>query len=303
MRKMVALVCWFTGSFMAARAADPVVMPQQAEFFEKQIRPLLVDNCVSCHGPEKQKAELRLDSRKAFLKGSENGPVVKPGDPENSPLVQAIRYDGDIKMPPKGKLKPQAIEALTAWVKMGTPWPESASTGGGNAIAEAAKRHWAFQPIKDRLPPAIKNRDWPRTSIDHFILAKLESNGLRPSAQADRRTLIRRATFDLIGLPPTPEEIAAFEADRSPDAFARVIDRLLGSPHYGERWGRYWLDIARYADTKGYVFFEEAAYPWAYTYRDYVIRSFNENLPYDQFILQQVAADQLLRDKKRVAGS
>jgi hypothetical protein len=163
----------------------------------------------------------------------------------------------------------------------------------------AADPHWAFQPVSDPKLPVVRQHGWPRTSVDHFILAKLEAKGLTPSAAADRRTLLRRVTFDLIGLPPTPEEIAAFEADRSPDAFARVVDRLLASPHYGERWGRHWLDVARYADTKGYVFFEEQAYPWAWTYRDYVLRAFNEDLPYDQFIVQQLAADQLPLDKDR----
>lgn len=157
----------------------------------------------------------------------------------------------------------------------------------------AEEKHWAFRPVADSPTPDVKRRDWPRTSIDRFILARLEERGLTPSAPVERRTLLRRATFDLIGLPPTPEEIAAFEADSSPDAFARVVDRLLASPHYGERWGRYWLDVARYADTKGYVFFRESKYPWAWTYRDYVVSAFNDDLPYNRFILEQLAADQL----------
>jgi mono/diheme cytochrome c family protein len=279
-----------------AGAAEPKVRPvtsQEEKFFETQIRPLLVDNCLGCHGPKKQKSGLRLDSLAALLQGSDNGPVIIRGDPDNSPLVQAIRYDGTTRMPPKGKLKPQAIEALATWVKMGTPWPQAKLSSTGDTAAEAWKRHWAFQPVKDPVLPPTKDRHWPVTSVDRFILAKLEAKGLTPSLAADRRTLIRRATFDLLGLPPTPEEIAAFELDPSPDAFARVVDRLLASPHYGERWGRHWLDVARYADTKGYVFFQEAEFPWAYTYRDYVIRALNDDLPYDQFILQQLAADQL----------
>ena len=169
-----------------------------------------------------------------------------------------------------------------------------------SSSSASEERHWAFQPVKAPPLPAVRESAWPRTSIDRFILAKLEERGLKPSAPADRRTLLRRVTFDLIGLPPTPEEIAAFEADRSPDALAKVVDRLLASPHYGERWGRHWLDVARYADTKGYVFFEEQAFPWACTYRDYVIRAFNEDLPYDQFIVQQLAADRLpLGDDRR----
>ncbi|HEX5270698.1 MAG TPA: DUF1549 domain-containing protein, partial [Gemmataceae bacterium] len=164
----------------------------------------------------------------------------------------------------------------------------------GAPAADDAKPHWAFRPVRRPAVPAVKNAAWPRTSIDRFVLARLEEKGLTPSPEADRRTLIRRATFDLTGLPPTPEEVAAFEADPAPDAYERLIDRLLASPHYGERWGRYWLDVGRYADTKGYVFFEEANFPWAWTYRDYVIRAFNDDLPYDRFVLEQLAADKLV---------
>jgi hypothetical protein len=279
-----------------AGAADPKarpVTPQEAEFFESRIRPVLTENCFGCHGQAKQKAGLRLDSLQALLQGGDNGPVVLPGDPENSRLILAIRYSGELKMPPKGKLPPPAVEALTTWVRMGAPWPQTKNTLAGTASTEAWKRHWAFQPVRRPDIPETNDQTWPQSALDRFILARLEKSGLKPSAPVDRRTLLRRATFDLLGLPPTPAEIAAFEADRTPDAFARVVERLLASPHYGERWGRYWLDVARYADTKGYVFFEENNYPWAYTYRDYVIRSFNEDLPYDQFVLQQLAADRL----------
>ena len=160
-------------------------------------------------------------------------------------------------------------------------------------IAAEAKRHWAFQPVVDPFYPEVKTTTWPRTSVDRFILARLEGKGLSPSPQADKRTLIRRATFDLTGLPPTPEEVEAFEADAAPDAFERLIDRLLASPRYGERWGRYWLDVARYADTKGYILFQDANFHWAYTYRDYVIGAFNHDLPYDRFVIEQIAADRL----------
>jgi hypothetical protein len=279
---------------VSAWAGEPkgrTVTRQEAEFFEGRVRPVLVETCFACHGPQKQKSGLRLDSLSSLLKGGENGPVVRLGDPEQSSLIQAIRYDGELKMPPKGKLEPRAIDALTSWVKMGVPWPQVSPTGGSTLYREAWKRHWAFQPIQSPVLPLVRDHHWPLSPIDRFILAKLEQKRLTPSPVADRRTLIRRATFDLLGLPPTPEEIAAFEADRSRDAFAKVVDRLLASPHYGERWGRYWLDVARYADTKGYVFFQEAEFPWSYTYRDYVIRAFNEDLPYDQFVLQQLAAD------------
>jgi hypothetical protein len=282
-----------------AAAAEPVVSPQQAEFFETRVRPVLVENCLPCHGPRKQKAGLRLDSRAAFLRGSDNGPVVVAGNPDQSPLIQAVRYQGTTRMPPRGKLPPSTINDLTAWVRMGAPWPESPSRPSGDSAAGAWKRHWAFQLIADPPLPEVKDRAWPQTSIDRFVLARLEATGLAPSSPADRRTLIRRATFDLLGLPPTPEEVAAFEADRSPDAFARLVDRLLASPHYGERWGRYWLDVARYADNKGYVFFENGDFPWSYTYRDYVIRTLNEDLPYDQFIREQLAADRLPQGSDR----
>src|SRR5262249_49363918 len=186
----------------------------------------------------------------------------------------------------------EAIEALTFWVKQGASWPVPRRPTIDSS-AERWRRHWAFQPIRKSAVPAIKNTSWPRTAVDQFILGRLEERGLTPSAAADRRTLLRRITFDLIGLPPTPEDITAFEADSSPDAYAKVVERLLASPHYGERWGRHWLDVARFADTKGYVLFEDANYPWAWTYRDYVIRAFNDDLPYDQFVMQQLAADRL----------
>jgi hypothetical protein len=275
----------------SSRAAGPV-SPEQAAFFEARVRPVLAENCFRCHGPQKQMGGLRLDSLPRLLKGGDDGPVIKPGDPDGSPLVRAVRHDGEHKMPPKGKLPPAAVAALAEWVKMGAPWPQAAP-GPSEASAEAARRHWAFRPVGRPALPAVKDASWPRTPIDRFVLARLEAAGLTPSPPADRRALIRRASFDLLGLPPTPEEVAAFEADPAPDAFARVVERLLASPHYGERWGRYWLDVARYADTKGYVFFEEADFPWAYTYRDYVIRAFNEDLPYDRFLVEQIAADRL----------
>jgi mono/diheme cytochrome c family protein len=275
-------------------AADPAVSPQQAEFFEKRIRPVLVENCFSCHGEKKQEAGLRLDSREALLKGADGGEVVVSGKPDESELLEAIRQTGDLKMPPKAKLSAEAIDAIAEWIKMGLPWPGTTTDKTGDA-AHIAKSHWAFRPVHKPAPPPVTNASWPQTDVDRFILSRLDARGLRPAPAADRRTLLRRASFDLVGLPPTPAEMAAFESDPAPtpQAFASVVDRLLASPHYGERWGRYWLDVARYADNKGYVFFEEASYPWAYAYRDWVIRAFNDDLPYDQFILQQLAADQL----------
>jgi hypothetical protein len=270
---------------------------QRAEFFEAKIRPILEEHCFKCHGPRKQESGLRLDSRERMLRGSDAGPVVRPGHPEDSPLIEAIGHGGAIKMPPKSKLAPQTIADLTNWVQMGLPWPDRLhGTGQGlveGRAASSAKPHWAFQPIRDPAVPDAKTKAWPRTPVDRFIVARLEAAGLSPSLQADRRTLIRRASFDLTGLPPTPEELDAFEGDTAPGSFDRLVERLLASPRYGERWGRHWLDVARYADTKGYILFQDANYHWAYTYRDYVIRAFNQDLPYDQFLIEQIAADRM----------
>jgi mono/diheme cytochrome c family protein len=282
-------------------AADAAADRRAAEFFETRVRPVLAESCVSCHGPDKQRGGLRLDSRAALLKGADSGSVLVAGEPDKSAIVRVVRYADKIKMPPKTRLAPPAVEALTAWVRMGAPWPDGAAVAAPRpSLDEARQRHWSFQPVKNPAIPAVKNPGWVRNPIDAFVLAKLEEKNLAPSKPADRRTLIRRASFDLIGLPPTPEEVEAFVADPSPDAYAKLVDRLLASPHYGERWGRHWLDVARYSDTKGYVFIEERNYPYSYTYRDYVIRAFNEDLPYDQFIEQQLAADRLpLGDDKR----
>ncbi len=288
--------------FAGAGAAAPPANPQGVEFFEKNVRPLLVAKCQSCHGTKRQQGGLRLDSRATLLKGSDNGAVVAAGEPDKSALIKAIRYDGDVQMPPKGKLPDEAIAKLTEWVKLGAPWPDEAvaKDGGTPSALEARRTHWAFQPVKKPNPPTVKNSDWVKTPLDAFVLASLEAKGLTPTPVADRRTLIRRVYFDLHGLPPTPQEMADFENDRSPDAYPRLVERLLSSPRYGERWGRHWLDVARYADSKGYVFTEERRYPFAYTYRDYVVRAFNEDLPYDQFVVQQLAADRLpLGDDKR----
>ncbi|MBI1899900.1 MAG: PSD1 domain-containing protein [Planctomycetia bacterium] len=300
----VAAILLAVAAIVPARAADPPT-PEQIDFFEKKVRPVLAERCWSCHGSKKQESDMRLDSREGLLKGGALGPAAVPGKPEESELVLAIRHDGALKMPPTGKLPQSSIDALTKWVEMGLPWPEKASATA--ADPEAWKRHWAFQPIRKTPPPAVDrnspHRDWPQTAIDHFILAGLSENGLSPSPPADRRTLIRRLSFDLLGLPPAPEDVEAFVADASPDAYERLVDRLLASPHYGERWGRHWLDVARYADNKGYVFFEDKSYPWAYTYRDYVVRAMSEDLPYDRFIMEQLAADQVeSNDPSRLAA-
>jgi cytochrome c553/mono/diheme cytochrome c family protein len=287
----------------SATGGPPVATAEHVEFFEKKVRPLLVENCQRCHGAAtKQRGNLRLDSRAGVLKGGDDGPAVVPGNPEASLLLKAVRYtDPDLRMPPKGRLSAEQVADLAAWVRMGAPWPdETGARPAGKALAafdlHARLRHWSFQPLHVGSPPAVRHADWVRTPVDRFILAKLEAAGLTPAPPADKRTLIRRVTYDLIGLPPTPAEIAAFLADDSPEAFARVVDRLLASPHYGERWGRHWLDLVRFAETCGHEF--DIDMPEAYRYRDYVIRAFNDDLPYDRFVTEQVAGDLLPRPRR-----
>lgn len=272
------------------------------DFFETKIRPLLADHCYKCHSHDAQKVKggLLLDTKDDLLKGGDSGPAIVPGDVEKSLLIKAVRYtDDDLQMPPKGKKLPaEQIASLEAWVKMGAP--DTRVQSPKSKVQSSTQSHWAFQPIKNSPVPKVKNESWAKTPIDNFVLAKLEEKKIKPSPAADKRTLIRRATFDLTGLPPTPVEVETFLNDKSADAFAKVVDRLLASPRYGERWGRHWLDVARYADTRGYVFEGERRFPYSYTYRDYVIRAFNEDLPYNKFILQQIAADKLdLGDDKR----
>lgn len=285
-----------------ATAAESAATPEQIELFEKAVRPLFVEHCQKCHGAEKQEAGLRLDRRDAALHGGDSGPVIVPGQPDQSRLIVVVRYDGDTQMPPSGKLSDAAVAALTEWVRQGAAWPADTAVPGSDPASlataprspdEIRATHWSFQPVSRPPVPVVTNTAWPATPIDSFILQALESRGLAPSPPAERRTLLRRASYDLIGLPPTAEEVEAFERDTSPNAWASAVDRLLASPHYGERWARHWLDLARYADTKGYVFTQERRYPFSYTYRDYCIRAFNEDLPYDRFIVEQLAADRL----------
>jgi cytochrome c553 len=280
--------------------------PSTAEFFEKKVRPLLVAHCLECHGADAKKIKggLRLTSRAELLKGGESGPAVVPGDPAASRLVRAVRYKSDdLKMPPRGRLADSDIALLESWVKAGATWPDAGSAQAeapkpGQLFTDEQKRFWAFQPMKDSPAPAVRNRDWIKTPIDAFILAKLEEKGLGPAKPADRYTLLRRVTFNLTGLPPTIDEIEAFISDTSPSAFEKVIDRLLNSPHYGERWGRHWLDIARYADSNGLD--ENTAFGNAWRYRDYVIGSFNKDKPYDLFLREQIAGDLLWKDERRI---
>ncbi len=278
--------------------AEETFSPEQVEFFESHVRPLLVEHCQKCHGPDKEQSGLRLDSRLAVLKGGDNGPAITPHQPDASLLIQAVRYDGDTQMPPDGKLPEENIAALEKWVSMGAPWPASVS------VSEAEKRvrqlkHWAFQPVQPTDPPVVKESDWCQTPVDQFILEKLESQQLAHSPAADRRTLIRRVTYDLTGLPPTVEQVEAFAQDKSPDAYRKLVERLLNSPQYGEQWARHWLDVARYSDTKGYVYAREERF-WVHapTYRDWVVRALNEDMPYNRFLSLQIAADQIAPNDK-----
>jgi hypothetical protein len=307
-------------------AAPPIPAAQSADYFESKVRPVLAANCYDCHA-DQQMGGLRLDSREGLLTGGRSGPAVVPGDPDKSLLIQAIRQTSEtLKMPKGGRLRPDEIEALTEWVRAGAMWNTPSSSApapvaaAGPAAASADKSasapatpayvikpeqraFWSFQPIRTPPVPAVSHTSWPKTDIDRFVLARLEQEGLAPVRAADKRTLIRRATLDLIGLPPTPEDIDAFEKDGSPEAFATVVDRLLASPRYGEAWGRMWLDVARYGeddyrslDPKGRGF---NPYPNAYLYRDWVIKAFNDDLPYDQFVRAQLAGDLLADDTTR----
>src|SRR5215475_1736370 len=287
------------------RVASPVLVQSatQEEFFEKKIRPIFAANCQLCHNARSKVAGLDLTTAEAFQRGGDSGPVINREKPEESRLLKVIGYDGDLKMPPSGKLKDQEIAALTEWVKVGAPWPSpvppSASENwpkspNARSFTEEQKGFWAYQPVRamrDIAPPQVKDVAWAQSPIDRFILRKLEVKNLKPAPPADKLTLLRRATFDLTGLPPTENEMRDFLADQSPGAFGKVVERLLASPRYGERWGRHWLDVARYADSTGND--EDHRYPHAWKYRDYVIESFNNDLPYDQFIREQLAGDLL----------
>ena len=281
-------------------AEDDAPSASELEFFEKKIRPALAESCYPCHssGAKKLKGELRLDSREGLLAGGVSGPVLVPGDVEGSLLITAVRYeDLEFAMPPKEKLPDEAVRDLERWVAMGAPWPSTrgaAASEGPGALGreidlDAGRKFWSFQPPVRSEPPATKDADWAWGDVDRFLLAAMEQRGIEPVADADRRTWLRRVTFDLTGLPPTPEEAAAFEADRGEDAFETVVDRLLASRAYAERWARHWLDVARYAESSGMD--SNVLYPHAWRYRDWVIEAFARDLPYDDFLRKQLAGD------------
>jgi hypothetical protein len=286
---------------LAASALQAAQTPAaDVEFFEKKVRPILAQHCYRCHSAQAKKLRggLRLDSREGLLAGGESGPVLVPRQPDKSRLIEAVAYKNvELQMPPRDKLPEAAIADLTAWVKMGAPWPKEAATTSTSStkaafdLAERKRAHWAWQPIRPQSPPAVRDTSWPRDPLDRFILAKLDDKGLSPAKPADKRTLLRRLYFDLIGLPPSPEEIEAFLGDTSAGAVEKVVDRQLSSPHFGERWGRHWLDLVRYAETRGHEF--DYPIPNAYHYRDYVIRALNADVPYNRFVLEHLAGDLL----------
>ncbi|MDH3584680.1 MAG: DUF1549 domain-containing protein, partial [Phycisphaerae bacterium] len=268
------------GAFASEKAAS-----NAATHFELKIRPVLMGTCFKCHGGEKINHKLRVDSRDSLIKGGESGAAIVPGKPDQSLLIRAIGYhDQDLQMPPKKKLSQRVVADFARWVRDGATWPASLVNDKPPA------RHWSFQPIAEVVP---REDAWSSHPVDGFVRAKQKSRQIEPGRFADKRTLIRRASFDLVGLPPSPDEVEAFIHDDRPDAFARVVDRLLASPRYGERWGRHWLDLVRYADTAG----ENSDYPIpeAYLYRDYVIDAFNADKPYDRFLHEQIAGDILAK--------
>jgi hypothetical protein len=280
----------------------PDATGDQQIFFETKIRPVLAQNCFSCHGPDSATAGLRLDSSNAVSKGSDNGKVIVPGDPEKSLLIKVIRHQGPIKMPMGKKLKPSEIADIETWVRAGAFWPKESNVPGAKKEKEPL---WSLLPVQNPQPPKVKKSAWVRDPIDSFVLAKLEQKKMSPASESDKKTLLRRVTFDLIGLSPSQSEVDSFIADKSDAAYENVVDRLLASPRYGERWARHWLDVARYADTKGYVFVEDRNYPHAYTFRQWVIEALNQDLPYDQFLMLQLAADRLVggnEDRKSLAA-
>ena len=285
-------VTLLTSAAGIAAGPSPRLPEEQVRFFETRVRPVLVEQCVSCHGPFQQRSGLRLDSAAALQKGGARGALVQPGNRDASLLWKALNgHGGAPAMPPGRKLAERQLADLGQWIEWGAPFPEAAAPG-----AAPTTGHWSFQPVRLPAVPRVKDTAWVKSPVDAFILADLERQGLKPAPPADRRTLIRRATFDLTGLPPTPAEVEAFVNDRSADAWTKVVDRLLASPAYGERWGRHWLDVARYADSNGLD--ENVHYGNAWRYRDWVVRAFNEDKPYDRFLVEQLAGDLLPAESK-----
>jgi len=297
MKKLLIAIALFTPARFAAAPT-----PRQVEFFEKKIRPIFVNNCYGCHSADtKVSGNLRVDDSNGLLRGGQSGPAVVPGDPEKSLIIRRVSTADVKRRMPKGgnALLPEQIADLSAWIKDGAVWPPDPAASAKLApppptYERIRTHHWALQPVKDPKVPAVSNKSWPVTDVDRFVLAKLEQRGIKPVADASREALIRRITYDLTGLPPSPAEIDAFLSDKSSGAYARVVDRLLASQRFGERWGRHWLDVARYGESSGPS--RNIPYPHAYRYRDYVIDSVNRDVPYDRFLQEQIAGDLLHAD-------
>ncbi len=297
------VVVWLSLDCLSAYCQDeqlglqPSLDVESFEFFEKEIRPLLSQNCYECHSAKasRLKAGLHLDSRSGMLKGGDSGPALVASNVNESLILQAVRYEA-FEMPPKGKLPAEDIDKLTKWVAMGAAWPKEVESKDGPSrdVFDLKKRkasHWAWQPIQNSQPPTVVDQAWPTSPIDYFILSGLERAGVKPTANAEKTTLVRRLTFDLIGLPPTPEQVQRYVTNTSERATEQLVDQLLESPHFGERWGRHWLDLVRFAESRGHEFDNDA--PYAYQYRDYVIRALNADLPYDQLVREHIAGDLL----------
>lgn len=305
MKKLFMVLIFSALTIPALPASDAALTDEQVNFFERKIRPVLVEKCYDCHSAtaKKIKGGLKLDTKEAILHGGENGPAVVPGKPDDSLLIEAIRYTNkDNQMPPKTKLPDSVVKDFEQWVKMGAPDPRSGGTvADASSTAsqwkkkeinlEEGRKFWAFQQPKNSELPIVRNTAWPKSDIDRFTLAKMEAKNLQPVPDASKTELLRRVTFDLTGLPPTPDAIQVFVKDNSPEAFTHVVDKLLASERFGEYWGRHWLDIARYGESSGKDV--NIPYPFAWRYRDWVIDAMNRDLPYDEFIRQQIAGDLL----------
>ena len=298
----LAAICVVALTGFLNAAVSVQIAPEQLEFFENKIRPILANHCLECHSGEKGKIKggLNMDSKEDVLKGGDTGPALEAGNVKGSLIIKAVTWEDDLQMPPKKKLSDEQIADLKKWISIGAPDPREPSK---TAAKVDKKAHWAFQPVSKPTPPAVKNASWGTNAIDKFILAKLEEKNMIAAPQADKETLLRRVYYDLTGLPPTPKQIEDFVRDQSPDAYSRVINQLVDDPGYGERWGRHWLDTARYSDTSGDLTNQadritEYRYPFAWTYREWVINALNKDMPYDQFIMQQLAADKIPNNPK-----
>ncbi|HWL10615.1 MAG TPA: PSD1 and planctomycete cytochrome C domain-containing protein [Planctomicrobium sp.] len=302
---IAAIVLCLQAPTLSASEVTPEQNEQGLKFFEAKIRPMLIQHCADCHGADSQESNLRVDTYVGLISGGSSGPAVVPKNLDESLLISAINYKSDaLKMPPDGRLSDEEIDLFKKWIEMGAPHPEKEAGGSilprrGNIDMEEARRYWAFQPLTRPVVPEFADTDWVKNPVDAFILKKLKEQNLQPVPAADKRTLIRRATFDLTGLPPTPQEVTDFLADRSPEAFEKVLDRLMASPRYGERWGRHWLDVARYADSNGLD--ENQAFVDAWRYRDYVINAFNNDKPFNRFLMEQIAGDLIYKNEKMTA--